>query len=164
MPENTARVGTGASLTQATNTQIQAITNHVCGPSNVNPPPYFSLLEAFCRMKAVPNALGQFNAACMVSIESGRQAGTVVTMDANFRMDQNRPTTGFRIDLQHYNSQNPDQRSRNCANFQVQTNGQNPLSLAEVHMPPDVQWTPAIVIAAFTESLTHKRAVQIYKT
>ncbi len=144
---------------------ITAVCATSCGKT-AKPDQFFSLTEAFCIQLGVANALGTINAASMVRVDKGRQGGTVVTMDSNFKMDQNRPRTGYRIDLQHYNTNDPDERVNKCCNFHVQTNvapGGNSVSIASVHIQVGVDFAPSYVMDAFQQSMAGRRPVMLLK-
>jgi hypothetical protein len=152
-----------ASLTAVGQGVITTVCSTPCGKT-AKPTQFFSLTEAFCIQLGVANSLGFINAASMVRVDKGRQAGTVVTMDANNLMDQNRPRTGYRIDLQHYNTNDPDTRVNKCCNFHVQTNvgpNGNSLSIASVHIQVGVPFAPSYVMDAFQQSMAGRRPVML---
>jgi hypothetical protein len=155
------QVGNGTGLTALAATMRPRITDTPCGPS-AKRDMYANLLEAFCMAFAVKNIAGQVNKMCMVMVPPNLKSGTVVTMSAANLMDSDRPKDGYRIDLQHYNTKDPDGRIRDCADFQIQTNTSSSNiksnSLAEVHIQPNVQFYPSDIIDAFTQSLTNTRA------
>lgn len=152
-----------ASLSAVGQGVITTVCSTACGKT-AKPNQFFSLTEAFCMQLGLPNPLGAINAMSMVRVDKGRGAGTVVTMDASNKMDLDRPKTGYRIDLQHYNTTDPDTRVNKCCNFHVQTNvpsGTNSVSIASVHIQVGIAFAPSYVMDAFLQSMTTRRPVML---
>ncbi len=151
------------SLTAVGQGVITTVCDTPCGKT-AKPTQFFSLTEAFCMQLGVANALGAINAASMVRVDTGRQSGTVVTMDGANLMDKDRPRTGYRIDLQHYNTNDPDNRVNKCCNFHIQTNvapNGVSVSIASVHIQVKTAFAPSYVMDAFRQSMATRRPVML---